>query len=54
MRLQESPHFARNETCKESKMQAKMVDFGNVWNLLGTENARKNKVKSARKGNCKK
>jgi len=27
--------------------------FGEVQNLQGTENARKDKVKSARKGNCK-
>ena len=31
----------------------KIVDFGNVWNLQRTENARKDKVESARKGNCK-
>ena len=31
----------------------KMVIFGKVWNLQGTENARKDKLESARNGNCK-
>jgi len=30
-----------------------MVDFGEVWNLQEKENARKDKVKSGSKGNCK-
>jgi len=31
-----------------------MVNFGGkVWNLQGMENARKDKVESATKGNCK-
>jgi len=31
----------------------KVVVFGKVRNLQGTENARKDKPESARKGNCK-
>jgi len=31
----------------------KVVGFGKVLNLQGTENARKDKLESARKGNCK-
>jgi len=31
----------------------KVVDFGKVRNLQGTENAGKDKLESARKGNCK-
>jgi len=31
----------------------KVVDFGKVQNLQGTENAGKDKLESARKGNCK-
>jgi len=31
----------------------KVVVFGKVWNLQGTESARKDKLESARKGNCK-
>jgi len=31
----------------------KVVVFGIVWNLQGTENARKDKLESASKGNCK-
>jgi len=30
-----------------------VVVFGIVWNLQGTENARKDKLESASKGNCK-
>ena len=30
----------------------KVVGFGKVRNLKGTENARKDKLESARKGNC--
>jgi len=30
-----------------------MVDFSEVWNLQGTENAKKDNVESARKVNCK-
>jgi len=36
------------------KNERKIVDFGEVWNLQRTENARKNKIKSAKKENCKK
>jgi len=44
--------------CKEMNLQGKangrkMVVFGKVQNLQGTENARKDKLESARKGNCK-
>ena len=44
--------------CKEMNLQGKangrkMVVFGKVRNLRGTENARKDKLESARKGNCK-
>jgi len=31
----------------------KVVVFGKVRNLQGTENVRKDKLESARKGNCK-
>jgi len=31
----------------------KVVVFGKVRNLEGTENAREDKLESARKGNCK-
>jgi len=31
----------------------KVVGFGKVRNLQGTENARKDKLESTRKGNCK-
>jgi len=44
--------------CKELNLQGResgreMVYFDEVWNLQGTENARKDKVESGRKGNCK-
>jgi len=44
--------------CKEMNLQGKangrkVVVFGKVRNLQGTENPRKYKLESARKGNCK-
>ena len=44
--------------CKEMHLQGKangrkVVGLGKVRNLQGTENAEKNKIESARKGNCK-
>ena len=44
--------------CKEMNLRGKangrkVVVFGKVRNLQGTENARKDKLESARKGNCK-
>jgi len=44
--------------CKELNLQGKesgreMVYFDKVRNLQGTENAKKDKVESARKENCK-
>jgi len=32
---------------------SKLIVFGKVRNLQGTENARKDKLEAARKGNCK-
>ena len=44
--------------CKEMNLQGKangrkVVVFGKLRNLQGTENPRKEKLESARKGNCK-
>ena len=50
-------HWAAS-LCKEMNLQGKanerkVVIFGKLRNLQGTENPRKEKLESARKGNCK-
>jgi len=47
-----SPHFARKMNLQGKANGRKVVGFGKVRNLQGTENARKDKIESARKGNC--